>query len=352
MIHFVNSIEEIPEYPLSRTILIDDSLQSERDVIERIEQALDSPYDKDNWDGFNDVLCDLQWLKESQVVLIHKSLPHLTSRDLRIYLEILESVSSLWADKDRWLAQHRALWCLVDEELAKPADSYNYIDFQVYFLVDDKEKIDFFLPGKFPQPEVRWKRAPATHIGDIFEIPLPGDRKRYMQFILVDSSQLGAWTVRVFKKEYSIDNQPSIDSIIEDRVDFYMNTRALGIGILEGLWSRYGKSDNLGNLNKVVFRYYHDGLGFSPSRWWVWKAAQPVKRYKILPLWYLSAAEGSMSPPYGVVHRIVTGRWFPFTNLYDDYKTAPLIDKIRIRGIGKITDKYIVPKRPAKTRKG
>ena len=50
MIHFVNSIEEIPEYPLSRTILIDDSLQSERDVIDIIEQALDSPYDKDNWD--------------------------------------------------------------------------------------------------------------------------------------------------------------------------------------------------------------------------------------------------------------------------------------------------------------
>ena len=90
MIHFVNSIEEIPEYPLSRTILIDDSLQSERDVIDRIEQALDSPYDKDNWDGFDDVLRDLQWLKESQVVLIHKSLPRLTSRDLRIYLEILE----------------------------------------------------------------------------------------------------------------------------------------------------------------------------------------------------------------------------------------------------------------------
>ena len=72
MIHFVNSIEEIPEYPLSRTILIDDSLQSKRDVIDRIEQALDSPYDKDNWDECNDVLRDMQSLKESKVVLIHK----------------------------------------------------------------------------------------------------------------------------------------------------------------------------------------------------------------------------------------------------------------------------------------
>lgn len=152
MIRFVNKIEDIPEYPLSRIILIDDSLQSVREVIDRIEQALDAPYDGDNWDGFDEVLRDLQWLKESRVVLIHKSLPRLTSWDLHIYLVILEVV-------------------------AKPSNST--IEFDVYFLDDDKERIDFFLPGRFPLPEVKSKRAPATHIGDIFEIPLPGDRKRF-----------------------------------------------------------------------------------------------------------------------------------------------------------------------------
>ena len=321
MIHFVNRIDDIPEYPLSRTILIDDSLQSEREVIDRIELALDSPYDRDNWDGFYDALRDLQWLNESQVVLIHKSLPRLTSWDLHIYLDILE-------------------------EIDKPTDST--VDFEVYFIVDDKTRIDFFLPGKFPLPEAKSKRAPATYIGDIFEIPLPGYRKRYMQFILVDSSQLGAWTVRVFKTDYQIDDKPSIDEILNDRIDFYMNTRDLGGGILYGLWSRYANSDNLGDLNKVVFRCYQDGFGLYSHRWWVWKSAQPVVVHRFLPRKYLEAPEGGMFPPFSVISRIMTGRWYMFKNLYDDYKDASLIDRIRIRGIGKITDEYIVPKRPPK----
>ena len=34
-------------------------------------------------------------------------------------------------------------------------------------------------------------RAPQTRVGDIFEIPITPLTKRYMQFILVDSSCLG-----------------------------------------------------------------------------------------------------------------------------------------------------------------
>ena len=307
MIRFVNNIEDIPEYPLSRTILIDDSLQSEREVIDIIEQALDSPYDKDNWDGFYEVLRDLQWMKESQVVLIHKSLPSLTSWDLHIYLDILE-------------------------DIAKPTDSTK--DFEVYFLVDDKEKIDFFLPGKFPQPEVKGKRAPATHIGDIFEIPLPGDRKRYMQFILVDSSQLGAWTVRVFKTDYSIDDQPSIDVILDDRIDFYMNTRDLGRGILYSLWVRYGKSDNLGDLSQVVFRTFDRAIpGVHRQRWRVWRASQIDKYYRVLPRRFIKVDYGAMAPPFSVIRRIVTGRWYPVANVYDDYKGASFFDRLLGREI-------------------
>ncbi len=161
MIHFVNNIEEIPEYPLSRTILIDDSLQSADEVIDKIEKALDAPYDNDNWDGFWDVLRDLQWLKESQVVLIHKSLPRLPAWNLHIYLDILNDASSLWADKDRWLKKRRAFMCLADAELARPANSYNYIDFQVYFLADDKAKFEYFLSNEFLPPKAAIGTRPA-----------------------------------------------------------------------------------------------------------------------------------------------------------------------------------------------
>ena len=38
-------------------------------------------------------------------------------------------------------------------------------------------------------------RAPQTRVGDIFEIPITPQTKRYMQFILVDSSCLGGWCI-------------------------------------------------------------------------------------------------------------------------------------------------------------
>ena len=103
-----------------------------------------------------------------------------------------------------------------------------------------------------------------------------------MQFILVDSSQLGAWSVRAFKTDYEVGDKPSIEEIVNDHVDFYMNTRDLGRGVLYGLWARYGQSDNLGDLNKVVFRTYHDSFGSTTHCWWVWKAAQPVSQFSIV----------------------------------------------------------------------
>ena len=66
----------------------------------------------------------------------------------------------------------------------------------------------------------------------------------------------------------------------------------------------------------------------------------------MLPYKYLNSAEGSMCPPFGVISRIVTGRCYKFKNLYDDYNDASFIDRMRIRGIGRISDEYIIPRRP------
>ena len=305
MIHFVNNIDDIPDCPSSRVVLIDDSLQSGRTVIDRIEKALDAPYERDNWDGFRDAVTDLSWLDCSSVVLVNKSLPKLNGWDMKVYLEQLYDASAEW-----------------DSRVGNKA-------FRVYFLLDDKAKIDFFLPGKFPQPIVKHKRAPATHIGDIFEITLPGERKRYMQFVIVDSSQLGAWGVRVFKNEYAIEEMPSIEDIVKDSVDFYCNTRAIGRGVLYGLWKYYGKSADLGNLNAMVFRTFDRGIpGLSPQRWRVWKASQEARYYRVLPRKYLKADNGGMVPPVWILYRIISGRWLPAPNVIDDYKGASLTERL------------------------
>ena len=119
MFHFVKSLDEIPEFPSSRVIWIDDSLQSKREVIDKIEKAVDAPYEKDNWDGFRDAIRDLSWLKESGVVIIHQSLPNLDAWEQQAYIQILA-------------------------EAEESFDEDQGIDFQVFFLDKDKAEVDMF----------------------------------------------------------------------------------------------------------------------------------------------------------------------------------------------------------------
>ena len=242
-------------------------------------------------------------------MLVHKALPKMNAWDLKTYLELLYDVSKEW-------------------------DSGNCEKgFYVYFSLEDKPQIDFYLPGKRLSPQVKeGRRAPAVHIGDVFEILLPDNRKRYMQFVIVDSSQLGAWCVRVFKKDYSIDETPSVEDIVKDSVDFYCNTRAIGRGVQYGLWSYYGKSSNRGNLDDIVFRTFQGEIpGLSQQRWRVWVASKSPKYFSVLPKKYLKAADGSMCPPIWVIYRIIACRWHPFPNAIDDYKGATLMDRLRGR---------------------
>lgn len=165
-----------------------------------------------------------------------------------------------------------------------------------------------------------YMRAPATHIGDVFEIPISDSFKRYMQFVVVDSCQLGGWGIRVFKKDYPLDCNPAIDDILNGEIDFFCLTRAIGHGVLDGLWTKVGKSKDLGDLDKMVFRTYVERVpGILASHWFVWKANHNLKEYKTLPRRYRKVDYGGVMPPSHVVERIRTGRWFKVQNVYDDY---------------------------------
>lgn len=51
-----------------------------------------------NWDALYDCLCDFHWIQEYGIVLAHKTMPSLPLDDLKIYLEILQSTTSVWHD--------------------------------------------------------------------------------------------------------------------------------------------------------------------------------------------------------------------------------------------------------------
>ena len=165
-------------------------------------------------------------------------------------------------------------------------------------------------------------RTPQPRIGDIFEIPITTQTKRYMQFILVDSSCLGGWCIRVFKKEYHIEDKPSMEDVVSDKVDFYCLTYAIGKGVLDGLWIKAGKSKELGSFDDIIFKQKDIVFG----GWRIWKANQEVKRYKTLPKKFVKGSRGALIPPSSVVKRIQTGRWMDVPNVYDDYKGASLFE--------------------------
>lgn len=77
-------------------LLIDDTVCGKRNLIDYIEERLNSPYSGDNWDGFRDALLDLSWLSDNSVEIRHDSLPLLNQRDLQIYLEILYETERSW----------------------------------------------------------------------------------------------------------------------------------------------------------------------------------------------------------------------------------------------------------------
>ena len=116
--------------------------------------------------------------------------------------------------------------------------------------------------------EIKKKRV-MTRIGDIFCVEFE-DRKVYFQFIAVDMSELNSITIRVFKKEYPLDYVFDAEDIVKGDVSFYAHT-CLQPGLKQGLWTKVGKSKNVGDLSKVLFR---TTSAWSPQnlksyRWWV-----------------------------------------------------------------------------------
>jgi hypothetical protein len=75
-----------------------------------------------------------------------------------------------------------------------------------------------------------------TKIGDLFEVPLDGEKKRYFQFVAIDATQLNSSVIGVFKSQYPLEARPTPDEVIRAEVDFYAHPM-LKIGILR----RYGQ---------------------------------------------------------------------------------------------------------------
>jgi len=78
-------------------ITIDNSIIGKRCLIDHIERAIKSPYERDDWDGFEEAIGDLCWLEDPHIRIVHTALPILSEKELAYYIEILHDAYNFWA---------------------------------------------------------------------------------------------------------------------------------------------------------------------------------------------------------------------------------------------------------------
>ncbi len=116
-----------------------------------------------------------------------------------------------------------------------------------------------------------------TRIGDIFCIEIDNEYKCYFQYIAKDLSQLNSSVIRVFKHHYPMEYEYDEQEVLSDEVNFYAHT-ILRIGIDNGTWYKVGKSKDVGDTSKIMFRFSSD-FGNGPHHiksyhWYVWKIGE------------------------------------------------------------------------------
>ncbi len=154
------------------------------------------------------------------------------------------------------------------------------------------------------------RRRIVTKVGDIFEVPLDDQGKKYMQYIATDQTQLTSSVIRAFKTKYPLDALPTADDIAKDAVDFYAHT-ILRQGILQNIWKKVGKSADLGSLN-VWFRGTNDVMDPKikvSKNWHVWRINGPRQKVGELLGEYQKAEIGSVMIATDIVDRMKTGKY-------------------------------------------
>jgi len=160
------------------------------------------------------------------------------------------------------------------------------------------------------------KKRVITKIGDIFSVKVNERKKKYFQLIAFDITQLNSDVIRVFKEEFSTDEEPDLDQVVKGEVQFYAHcvTRA---GIKFGFWEKVGKSKDIGKIGHIIFRDTEDYAtvrGEEPitvsNNWYVWHIGDSdFTDVGKLKGENRKAEIGIVFDPESIVHRVKTGQY-------------------------------------------
>ncbi len=163
-----------------------------------------------------------------------------------------------------------------------------------------------------------------TKIGDIFYVDLENGRKKYFHYIANDLTQLNSDVIRVFKKEFLIDEIPNVEEILSMEIDFHAHT-TINIGVKQNLFHQTGKYSVISDIKNILFRgtldygrKINNELIKISHNWRVWH----INDKDFTNVGKLEGANkmaeiGIVIPPYAIVERIKTGSYKFF---YPDFE--------------------------------
>lgn len=154
----------------------------------------------------------------------------------------------------------------------------------------------------------------VNKVGYVYCAEIDDLYKVYFQYIAKDSTQLYSEVLRFFATKYPINEMPSIDSIVNDKVSFYTHTYELTEGIKEGLWHKVGKHEELGDIEHICFRCCQDfshNIETPDYQWFMWEINKK-EFIDIGPQLTNDQANidiGSVYPADYILEKVKTGRY-------------------------------------------
>ena len=156
----------------------------------------------------------------------------------------------------------------------------------------------------------------VTKIGDILYVNLENRGKKYFQYIANDLTQLNSDVIRVFKKEFLIDEMPNYDKLILMDVDFHAHTM-INLGVKENFFYQTGEHGIIKDTKDILFRgtldygkKINNKLIKTSDNRRVWRINdKDFTNVGKLEGENRRAEIGIVIPPYAIVERIKTGSY-------------------------------------------
>ena len=128
----------------AKLVTINDTIGGGEDLLHLFSVALRFPYPTvTNFNAFRDVMGELDWLQEKEVIVYHDGLPSLDEHEMACYIDVLNLIDVEWekyAERANLIRKHcenRGETIPPDSWINRPSKVFN-----VYFRLEDESFIE------------------------------------------------------------------------------------------------------------------------------------------------------------------------------------------------------------------